>query len=109
MLKLLLKLQRSTELKFIVDNTFATPSLWKPLESGADIVIHSATKYFSGHGNLTAGVLCGNDPQIMKSAIEYRKLIGHMLSADDAYRLHTQIQTFGLRFRQQCLNASKGC
>ncbi|MGD0341002.1 MAG: aminotransferase class V-fold PLP-dependent enzyme, partial [Bacteroidales bacterium] len=76
--------------KIIVDNTFATPNLWKPLMSGADIVIHSATKYFSGHGNLTAGVLCGNNNTIMKAAIEYRKFAGHMISADDAYRLHTQ-------------------
>jgi cystathionine beta-lyase/cystathionine gamma-synthase len=93
--------------RVIVDNTFATPVLWKPLESGADIVIYSATKYFSGHGNLTAGVLCGNDTGIMKAAIEYRKLIGHMISPDDAYRLHTQIQSFELRFRQQCSNADR--
>ena len=76
------------------------------LKDGADIVIHSATKYFSGHGNLTAGVLCGNDPDHFKAAIEYRKFVGHMLSPDDAYRLHTQMQTFDLRFRQQCSNAS---
>ena len=93
--------------KVIVDNTFATPYLWRPLDNGADIVIHSATKYLSGHGNITAGVLCGNDPELMKAAVEYRKFTGHMLSADDAYRLHTQIQTFSLRFRQQCLNASR--
>jgi cystathionine beta-lyase/cystathionine gamma-synthase len=91
--------------KVIADNTFATPCLWKPLESGADIVIHSATKYFSGHGNITAGVVCGNDSRILKKAINYRKYIGHMISADDAYRLHDQIQTFGLRFFQQCKNA----
>jgi cystathionine beta-lyase/cystathionine gamma-synthase len=91
----------------IVDNTFATPYLWRPAENGADIVIHSATKYFSGHGNLTAGVLSGNHPVHLKAALEYRKFIGHMLSADDAYRLHTQIQTFTLRFRQQCSNANK--
>src|SRR5664280_1048343 len=90
----------------IIDNTFATPWLYNPLADGADIVIHSATKYFSGHGNLTAGVLCGNNNAIMKAAIEYRKFAGHMISADDAYRLHTQIQTFNLRFRQQCFNAS---
>lgn len=91
--------------KVIVDNTFATPWLYKPLKAGADIVIHSATKYFSGHGNLTAGVLCGDDPQLMKEAIEYRKFTGHMLSPDDAYRLQTQIQTFELRFQRQCSNA----
>ncbi len=91
--------------KVIVDNTFATPALFRPLENGADIVIHSATKYFSGHGNLTAGILCGNDNEILKAAIEYRKFVGHMLSPDDAYRLNTQIQTFRLRFKQQCMNA----
>lgn len=93
--------------KVIVDNTFATPKLYRPLTDGADIVIHSATKYFSGHGNLTAGVLCGNDPNLMKSAIEYRKFVGHMLSPDDAYRLQTQLQSFGLRFERQCDNAAK--
>jgi len=95
------------DIKVIVDNTFATPWLYKPLSQGADIVIHSATKYFSGHGNLSAGVICGNDIEIMKSAIEYRKFVGHMLSPDDAYRLQTQIQTFELRFSRQCENASK--
>lgn len=93
--------------KVIVDNTFATPLLCKPLEKGADIVIHSATKYFSGHGNITAGVLCGNDESVMKQAVEYRKLVGHMISPDDAYRLTTQIQTFRLRFLEQCKNAAR--
>lgn len=89
----------------IVDNTFATPLLWKPLQAGADIVIHSATKYLSGHGDLTAGVICGNNPEILKSIIEYRKLTGHMLSPDDAFRLSEQLKTFRLRFKQQCENA----
>lgn len=93
--------------KVIIDNTFATPLLYRPLNDGVDIVIHSATKYFSGHGNLTAGVICGNDTKIMQSAIEYRKFVGHMLSPDDAYRLQTQIQSFELRFQRQCDNALK--
>lgn len=92
--------------RVIIDNTFSTPLLWKPLESGADLVIHSATKYLSGHGNITAGVVCGNDRELMKSVIEYRKFVGHILSPDDAYRLKTQMQTFELRFRRQCSNAS---
>jgi cystathionine beta-lyase/cystathionine gamma-synthase len=92
-------------IRIIADNTFATPALYKPLEHGVDVVIHSATKYFSGHGNLTAGVICGNDHQIMKDAIEYRKFVGHMLSPDDAYRLQSQILTFNLRFSTQCNNA----
>lgn len=89
----------------IVDNTFATPNLWHPLEHGADIVIHSATKYLGGHGNLTAGVLCGNDTKIRKEAMMYRKYVGSILSPDDAYRLGTQVQTFELRFARQCDNA----
>ena len=92
--------------KVIVDNTFATPMLWKPLDDGADLVIHSATKYLSGHGNLTAGVICGNDRALMQSAVEYRKFVGHMLSPDDAYRLQTQMASFELRFSQQCSNAA---
>lgn len=93
--------------KTILDNTFATPWLLKPLNEGVDIVIHSATKYFSGHGNISAGAICGDDETLMKQAIEYRKFVGHMLSPDDAYRLQTQIQTFELRFSQQCRNASQ--
>jgi cystathionine beta-lyase/cystathionine gamma-synthase len=93
--------------KVIIDNTFATPYLFRPLDAGADIVIHSATKYFSGHGNLSAGVLCGNDKVMMQSAIEYRKFVGHMISPDDAYRLQTQLQTFELRYGRQCINALK--
>jgi len=92
--------------KIIIDNTFATPWLFKPLDAGVDIVVQSVTKYFSGHGNITAGVICGNDISIMRSAIEYRKFVGHMLSPDDAYRLETQIQTFELRFSRQCENAT---
>ncbi|HPX53345.1 MAG TPA: PLP-dependent transferase [Bacteroidales bacterium] len=92
--------------KVLVDNTFATPMLWKPLSDGADLVIHSATKYLSGHGNITAGVICGNNDKLMQSAVEYRKYVGHMLSPDDAYRLQTQMASFELRFRQQCDNAA---
>lgn len=90
----------------IVDNTFATPYLWKPLRSGADLVIHSVTKYLSGHGNLSAGVVLGNNHELEKSAIEYRKLVGHMLSPDDAYRLSDMLKTFDLRFPKHCQNAN---
>jgi cystathionine beta-lyase/cystathionine gamma-synthase len=91
--------------KTILDNTFATPWLLMPLNEGVDLVIHSGTKYFSGHGNLTAGVISGNDMALMKEAIEYRKFVGHMISPDDAYRLQTLALTFELRFSRQCSNA----
>ena len=100
------RIAKKSGAKVIIDNTFATPWLYKPLNDGADIVIHSATKYFSGHGNLTAGVICGNNKKLMKEAIGYRKFVGHLLSPDDAYRLQTQIQSFELRFSRQCSNAT---
>jgi len=101
-----IELGKKNGAKVLVDNTFATPMLWKPLSDGADLVIHSATKYLSGHGNITAGVICGNNDKLMQSAVEYRKYVGHMLSPDDAYRLQTQMASFELRFRQQCDNAA---
>jgi cystathionine beta-lyase/cystathionine gamma-synthase len=103
--KKITKIAKKQGTKVIIDNTFSTPWLFKPLSEGADIIIHSATKYFSGHGNLTAGVLCGNDNKFMQDAIEYRKFVGHTLSPDDAYRLQTQLQSFELRFSRQCANA----
>ena len=93
--------------RVIVDNTFATPFLWKPLDSGADIVLHSVTKYLAGHGSISAGVLSGNCPELEKAALEYRKLVGHMLSPDDAARLCEQLKTFDLRFHKHCHNAAE--
>lgn len=89
----------------IIDNTFGTPYLWHPLEDNADIVVHSATKYLGGHGNLTAGVVCGNDATLKDKALKYRKFVGSVLSPDDAYRLGTQLITFELRFQKHCENA----
>jgi len=103
--KQIINLAKKYSCKIIVDNTFGTPFLWKPLADGADLVIHSATKYLSGHGNITAGVVCGNDINLMKEAIEYRKWAGHFLSPDDAYRLGSQLKSFNLRFKQHCDNA----
>lgn len=103
----IVEISKKYDCKVIIDNTFASPYLYRPLDHGADLVIHSATKYLSGHGNLTAGVVCGNDREILRSALEYRKFVGHMISPDDAYRLNTQMKTFRLRFQRQCENAKK--
>jgi len=91
--------------RIVIDNTFSSSYLWKPLDYGADLVIYSATKYLSGHGDLTAGAVCGNDLRLLEDALEYRKLVGHMLSPDDANRLESQVKTFNLRFDKQCKNA----
>ncbi len=89
----------------IIDNTFATPYLWKPLDDGVDLVVHSATKYLSGHGNLLAGVVCGNDTALASEVNVYRKLTGHMLAPEEAARLGDQMLTFRVRMERHCHNA----
>lgn len=103
----IVKISKRFGAKVIVDNTFATPYILKPLDFGADLVIHSATKYLAGHGNLSAGVVCGNDTDLLKQAIEYRKLVGHMISPDDAYRLSDYLKSFHLRIAQHFSNAQR--
>ncbi len=88
----------------IVDNTFGTPYVQRPLELGADIVVHSATKYLSGHGDLTAGVVVANPPY--DAAVEQlRKLVGGVLGPFEAWLALRGIKTLPLRMDRQCENA----
>src|SRR5215218_7335854 len=88
----------------VVDNTFATPYLQRPLELGADIVVHSATKYLSGHGDLTAGVVAAGPPY--DAAVEQvRKLVGGVLGPFEAWLAHRGLKTLPLRMGRQCENA----
>lgn len=85
----------------VVDNTFATSYLCRPLEWGSDVVIHSATKYLCGHNDTLAGVISGHDPRLRQQLLEHRSLIGSVLAPDEAARLHSYTRTFELRVRQQ--------
>jgi len=88
----------------IVDSTFATPFLQRPLDLGADIVVHSATKYLSGHGDITAGVVVAGPPY--DAALEpFRKLAGGTLGAFEAWLAHRGLKTLPLRVERQCENA----
>jgi cystathionine beta-lyase/cystathionine gamma-synthase len=88
----------------IVDNTFGTPYLQRPLELGADIVVHSATKYLSGHGDLTAGAVAAGPPYA--AAVEQlRKLVGGVLGPFEAWLAHRGLKTLPLRMDRQCENA----
>lgn len=89
----------------VVDNTFATPVLQKPLELGADIVMHSATKYLGGHSDLTAGVLAGSK-QWMDRAREIMILTGGCLDPGCAYLLLRGLKTLHLRVECACRNAA---
>jgi methionine-gamma-lyase len=89
----------------VVDNTFATPVLQKPLALGADIVMHSATKYLGGHSDLTAGVLAG-PKKWMARARELMILTGGCLDPGCAYLLLRGLKTLHLRVERACSNAA---
>jgi methionine-gamma-lyase len=90
----------------VVDNTFATPVLQKPLELGADIVIHSATKYLGGHSDLTAGVLAGSK-KWMDAARPIMILTGGCLDPGCAYLLLRGLKTLDVRVERACRNAAR--
>jgi cystathionine beta-lyase/cystathionine gamma-synthase len=88
----------------IVDATFGTPYLQRPLELGADIVVHSATKYLSGHGDLTAGVVIAGAPY--DGALDQiRKLVGGVMGPFEAWLALRGLKTLPLRIERQCENA----
>jgi cystathionine gamma-synthase/methionine-gamma-lyase len=98
------EITRAAGAALIVDNTFGTPYLQRPLELGADIVVHSATKYLSGHGDLTAGVVAAGPPYA--DAVEQlRKLVGGVLGPFEAWLAHRGLKTLPLRMGRQCENA----
>ena len=84
----------------IVDNTFATPINQRPLELGADLVIHSATKFLGGHADALGGILCGPSP-LVDQVYHYREITGATLHPMSAYLLIRGIKTLHLRIRQQ--------
>mgnify|MGYP006278893417 CR=1 FL=1 len=95
-------------LKIIVDNTFATPYFQKPLKNGADIVVHSATKYISGHGDVVAGIVVANDKDYLhRLKFDYMTEYGGVLSPFNAWLLLRGLKTLGLRMRTHEGNALK--
>jgi cystathionine beta-lyase/cystathionine gamma-synthase len=91
-------------LAVINDNTFATPYLFRPLGAGVDIVINSATKYISGHGDVTAGIAAGNRRH-MKRVRDARTVNGGILSPFEAWLALRGIRTLPIRLERQCASA----
>lgn len=96
---------RNRGVHVVVDNTFATPYLQRPLELGADIVVHSATKYLSGHSDVTAGAVVTDDAELSDRLHLFQKAIGAVLSPFDSYLLHRGIKTLAVRMDRHCSNA----
>jgi len=91
--------------KLIVDNTFASPYLCQPLKLGADMVVHSATKYLSGHADATGGVVVSRDEFDSASLVGVMKLVGGVLSVWEAHQILRGMKTLGVRMDRQCDNA----
>ena len=92
----------------IVDNTFATPYMQKPLKLGADIVVHSVTKYINGHGDVIAGLVVTNKE--LADQIRFvglKDMTGAVLGPQDAYYIIRGMKTFEIRMERHCANAKK--
>lgn len=88
-----------------VDSTFATPALMRPLELGADIVMHSATKYLAGHSDCLAGVLVVKAPELLDRLYFLQNATGAVLSPFESFLLARGLKTLDLRVREQCRSA----
>ena len=88
----------------VVDNTFATPINQNPIELGADLVIHSATKYLAGHSHVLGGVVCG-DNELVETVYRHRELTGPSMQAHTAGLLLHSLKTLGLRVERHNENA----
>ncbi len=97
---------KSKGLLFCVDNCFATPYLQKPIDFGADIVIHSATKYLDGQGRVMGGAVLGKENWISK-AYEFLRRTGPSLSPFNAWVLSKSLETLAVRMDKHCENALK--
>ena len=88
----------------VIDNTFATPMLLRPLELGANIVVHSATKYLAGHGDVLGGIIV-SDEEHLEPVRTLGRLIGAVLGPFESYLTMRGTKTLALRFERQCRNA----
>jgi cystathionine gamma-synthase/methionine-gamma-lyase len=88
----------------LVDNTFCSPYLCNPIEFGADMVIHSATKFIGGHGDVMAGIIA-TSAELKAEMVRLNKLLGSSLGPFEAWLAHRGLKTLPLRMRQQCQNA----
>ena len=94
--------------KLMVDNTFSTPYITKPLALGADIVVHSATKYLNGHGDVIAGFVVGKEDYIKQvRLLGIKDLTGASLSPFNAFLISRGMKTLEIRMEKHCANAQK--
>jgi cystathionine beta-lyase/cystathionine gamma-synthase len=91
--------------RLIIDNTFATPYLRQPLKLGADIVVHSATKYLGGHADAMGGLVISRDEMDSLALVSVMKLVGGVLGVWEAHEILRGLKTLAVRMDRQCENA----
>ena len=98
---------RSKGIRVLVDNTFATPITQRPLELGADLVLHSTTKYLNGHGDVIGGAILTNDESIDREIRFLQNAIGGVPGPQDSYLILRGLKTLSLRVERHCQSALK--
>jgi cystathionine beta-lyase/cystathionine gamma-synthase len=100
------ELSKKVGAALVVDNTFATPAMVRPIEHGANLVVHSLTKYLAGHGDVLAGAIVA-DPDHAEPVRAISRIAGPVLGPFESYLTMRGIKTFPLRFERQCQNACR--
>jgi len=100
----ILKVCRENGALLVVDNTFATPYLYKPFKDGVEIVIHSLTKYLSGHNDVVGGAIISKKEKIFQ-LWDWRRILGTILPPFEAFLIIRGLKTFKLRMERHCKNA----
>jgi methionine-gamma-lyase len=106
-LEMVAKVAKEYGIPVVVDNTFASPYLQNPLDLGCDVVVHSATKYIGGHGDVIAGLAVGKKEFLDDVAVSTLKDIGGVISPFDAWLLLRGLKTLPVRVDRHCDNAEE--
>ena len=104
-LSLIADVAKQHQLISVIDNTFLTPLLQQPTSFGIDIVVHSATKYLNGHGDVVAGLVCGTEEHINLIKMTVLKDIGATISPHDAWLINRGLKTLAVRMERHCASA----
>src|SRR5699024_5105998 len=106
-IKTISKIAHNNNLVVIVDNTFMTPYLQRPLDLGADVVVHSATKYMNGYGDVIAGFVVGDQEVVNYMRDNVMGDLGQVMNAWESYLILRGLKTLGIRMERHCDNARK--
>lgn len=106
-LEMVANVAKEFDIPVVVDNTFASPYLQRPLTLGCDVVVHSATKYIGGHGDVIAGLAIGSEEFMTQVKKTTHKDVGGIMSPFDAWLLLRGLKTLAVRMDRHCENAEK--